>query len=135
MAICVNGNEVKFEYGDSESSMTAIPELKEIPEFGSSPEKVETTHMTSKQKTYIQGIGDSGDMEFKFNYDKTIFAAIDALGSAPQKVKVTLSDKSTFEFGGQFSIKYNGGGVNSVAEMTIAIALNTDLKFTPGSDL
>ena len=129
MAIAVNGLEVKFMYGASDPT-TEIPELKEMPEFGVSPEKIETTHMASKNKTYIQGIGDPGDMEFKFNYDATIFDTIKKLGNATQKVKVVLSDGSSFAFEGQFSIKYNGGSVNSVAEMTVSVALSSDLEFT-----
>ena len=69
-------------------------------------------------------------MEFKFNYDATIYDTINKLGNATQKVKVVLSDGSSFAFEGQFSIKYNGGSVNSVAEMTIGVALSSELEFT-----
>lgn len=72
-------------------------------------------------------------MEFKFNYNATIFDTINKLGNVTQKVKVVLSDGSSFAFEGQFSIKYNGGSVNSVAEMTVSVALSSDLEFTAKS--
>ena len=132
MAILVHGQACKFEYGASTAS-TAIAELIEMPEFGGAPEVVDTTHLTSAIKTGIAGLQDPGSMDFKFYYDATVFAAIKAIENAEvkeeQNIKVTLSDGASFEFKGYMAIKYDGGGVNTAATMTVTVTLSDELKF------
>ena len=132
MAILVHGSKCKFEYG-AESAATAIAELIEMPEFGGAPEVVDTTHLTSGIKTGIAGMQDPGSMDFKFYYVASVFSTIKGLGDAKQKIKVTLSDGATFEFEGTMSIKYDGGGINTAATMTISVTLASDLTFTPAA--
>ena len=43
--------------------------LKEIPEFGSEPEKVDATTLEDTVKQYEFGIGDYGDLEYTFKYE------------------------------------------------------------------
>ena len=45
-----------------------LPGLKEIPEMGMDPEKVENTTLTDQMKQYEMGIGDPGDMNYVFKY-------------------------------------------------------------------
>ena len=55
MAILVHGSKCSFKYG-KETASTQIAELIEMPEFGGSPEVVDTTHLTSAIKTGIAGL-------------------------------------------------------------------------------
>ena len=55
MPILVHGAACSFKYG-KESAATQIEELIEMPEFGGSPEVVDTTHLTSAIKTGIAGL-------------------------------------------------------------------------------
>lgn len=128
MAILVHGASCKFEYGETTAS-SAIAELIEMPEFGGAPEVVDTTHLTSAIKTGIAGLQDPGSMDFKFYYNATTFATVKGLGNKVQKIKVTLSDESSFSFDGTMSIKYDGGGINTAATMTITVTLASDLTF------
>ena len=132
MAILVHGASCSFKYG-AESAATQIEELIEMPEFGGSPEVVDTTHLTSAIKTGIAGLQDPGAMDFKFYYNAETFAAIKALGNAQQKVEVTLSDGAKFTFEGTMAIKYDGGGINTAATMTITVTLASDLEFSVGA--
>ena len=53
------------------SAFTDLPGLKEIPEIGVEPEKVDNTCLTDPHKTYEMGIGDLPEMTYKFRYDNT----------------------------------------------------------------
>ena len=129
MAILVHGSKCAFKYG-AESATTQIEELIEMPEFGGAPEVVDTTHLTSGIKTGIAGMQDPGSMDFKFYYNADVFATIKELGNAQQKIEVTLSDGAVFKFDGSMSIKYDGGGINTAATMTISVTLASELDYT-----
>lgn len=43
--------------------------LYEVPEMGSTPEKIEVTNLSDTNKRYVFGVQDFGDMEFKFYYN------------------------------------------------------------------
>lgn len=43
--------------------------LKEVPELGIDPEKVENTTLADTIKQYEFGIGDAGELEYKFTYE------------------------------------------------------------------
>lgn len=132
MAILVHGQACSFKYG-AESAATPIAELIEMPEFGGAPEVVDTTHLTSAIKTGIAGLQDPGSMDFKFYYNAETFATIKGLGNAQQKIEVTLSDGAKFTFDGTMSVKYDGGGINTAATMTVTVTLASDLVFSQGA--
>lgn len=130
----VHGEEVKFMYGAT-SPTTEIQGLREIPEFSKpAREKVEITCLTDTEKKYLAGLGDSvSELAFKFLYEKGTFATLDAL-TEDQKCKLVLSDGSSFEFTGKFAMSYNGGGVNTAAEMTLTVTISGEPpKFTAGA--
>lgn len=132
-----NGIKLEFKEGGS-GSFTAIPELKEVPEMGVDPEKVENTTLADKVKKYEFGIGDPGELEYKCSYEnKTATSSYRVLRKHADDKKVlewkqTYPDGTTVEFSGQPSIKLGGGGVNGVIEFTLKIALQSDFKFTDG---
>lgn len=132
-----NGATLEFKSKkDSEGSFTKLLGLKEIPEMGVDPEKVENTTLEDKTKQYEMGIGDPGDLTYKFKYENTS-------ATSPYRVlrkheeagdilsfKETLKDGTTTEFDGQISLKRTGGGVNGVIEFDLNIALASELKIT-----
>ena len=76
---------------------------------------------------------DPGSMDFKFYYNAETFATIKALGNEQQKIEVTLSDGAKFTFDGTMSVKYDGGGINTAATMTVTVTLASDLVFSQGA--
>ena len=50
----------------TESNYSILAGLKEVPELGNEPEKVENTGLSDTVKQYEFGIGDPGDLEYKF---------------------------------------------------------------------
>lgn len=130
-------NGATLEYKTKgETTYTKLLGLKEIPEMGVDPEKVENTTLEDKTKQYEMGIGDPGDLTYKFKYENTS-------ATSPYRVlrkheeagdilsfKETLKDGTTTEFDGQISLKRTGGGVNGVIEFDLNIALASELKIT-----
>jgi len=134
-------NGAKLGYsttGTGTITYTDIPGLKEIPEIGVEPEKVENTVLTDSVKKYEQGIGDPGDMAFLFKWDtataanKTAYTAMKTAQGAGTTVyfKEELKDGTTVTFSGQPAVKISGGGVNGVIEWSLSIALQSDLTIT-----
>ena len=109
-----------------------------MPEFGIEPEKVENTTLADKVKKYEFGIGDAGELEYKFAYDNTTATSPYRVlrNAADNKEKLyfeqTYPDNTKVTFEGQVSVKLGGGGVNSVIEFTLKIALQSELVFTDG---
>ena len=130
-------NGAKLGYKKSGgSTFTDLPGLKEIPEMGIEPEKVENTCLTDKNKQYENGIGDAGDITYKFKYDNSKADCPYRIMRAAQDVgevlsfQETLIDGTKTEFDGQVSVKRTGGGVNGVIEFNLAISLQSDLTVT-----
>lgn len=121
---------------DSGTTYTDLPGLKEIPDMGVEPEKVENTCLTDKNKRYEQGIGDLGDMKYKFKYQNTAatdsYRVLNELAAAGKSVpwQETVADGTVTAFTGTPSVKRNGGGVNGVIEFELSIAVDSDLTIT-----
>lgn len=133
-------NGAKIEYkGGSVQSFTKLEGLKEIPEMGSDPEKVENTTLDDTTKQYEMGIGDPGDIVYKFKYDNTSANSPYRLMRAAQEAgtvldfQETLKDGTTTAFSGQVNVKRTGGGVNGVIEFDLSIALSSGLEITDPS--
>lgn len=132
-------NGIKLEYSESTSGYNLLTGLKEVPELGVEPEKVENTTLADTVKQYELGIGDAGELEYKFKYEnKTATSPFRVLRKAMDNKKVlnfkqTYPDGTTVTFSGQVSVKLGGGGVNGVIEFTLKVALQSDLVFADAS--
>lgn len=130
-------NGAKLGYKKSGgSTYTDLKGLKEIPEMGVDPEKVENTTLTDKVKQYENGIGDAGELQYKFKYDNReadspyrVMRAAQDTGET-LSFQETLSDGTATTYDAQVSVKRTGGGVNGVIEFTLTMALQSDLKVT-----
>ncbi len=118
------------------TTFTKLSGLKEIPEIGVDPEKVENTTLEDTIKQYEMGIGDAGDVTYKFKYENTsennpyrLMRVAEENGDI-LSFKETLKDGTTTEFDGQVSVKRTGGGVNGVIEFNLNIALQSNLTIT-----
>lgn len=131
-------NGIKLAFSETKGNYQNLVGLKEVPEFGIEPEKVENTTLADKVKKYEFGIGDAGELEYKFAYDNSSETAPYRVlrKAADDKKKLyfeqTYPDNTKVTFEGQVSVKLGGGGVNSVIEFTLKIALQSELTFTDG---
>jgi len=135
----VNGAKLEYKVSASIGYIELLG-LKELPDMGVEPEKVENTTLADTVKQYEQGIGDAGDLVYKFKYNNTkvnspyrILRELQKTGETVD-FKETLKDGTTTEFKGQVSVKRTGGGVNDVLEFEASIALQSDLEITDPED-
>ncbi|MDS2903700.1 phage tail protein, partial [Streptococcus pneumoniae] len=131
-------NGITLSYGETKDNYTKLVGLKEVPEFGIELEKVENTTLEDKVKKYEFGIGDVGELEYKFSYNNSSATAPYRVlrKAADDKKKLyfeqTYPDGTKVKFEGQVSVKLGGGGVNAVIDFALKIALQSELEFTDG---
>ncbi|HEM3224493.1 phage tail tube protein [Streptococcus suis] len=130
-------NGIKLKMSETKGSDYAVLEgLKEVPELGIDPEKVENTTLADTIKQYEFGIGDAGELEYKFKYEnskvtssyRTLRKLAD--GKAVRHFEQEYPDGTKVHFSAQIAVKLGGGGVNSTIEFTLKLALQSDLEFT-----
>ncbi len=124
-------NKATLGVKQSGSSYTDLPGLKEIPDLGMEPEKVDNTCLTDTIMQYELGIGDPGDMAFRFKLVNSaatdsyrILRALETAGSV-NEYKLTLADGTTYTFSAQVALQVNGGGVNTALDFTANLALQS----------
>lgn len=123
------------------SDYDVLEGLKEVPELGIDPEKVENTTLADTVKQYELGIGDAGELEYKFKHanskstDSYRVLRKLAESKAVRHFEQTYPDGTKVHFSGQVSVKLGGGGVNSVIEFTLKIGLQSDLEFVDPTSL
>lgn len=130
-------NGAKLGYKKSGgSTYTDLTGLKEIPELGDDPEKVENTCLTDEMKQYEYGIGDAGDLAYKFKYEnKSEASPYRVLRKAGADKEVlsfqeTLPDGTTYAYDAQVAVKRSSGAVNGVMEFTVNMALQSSITVT-----
>ena len=130
-----NGAKLEFKKKDEES-FKKLKGLKEIPEMGVEPEKIENTTLEDEVKQYENGVGDAGDMTYVFKYYNTDTESPYRLLRDAEKNKEILSFKETLkdgtitEFDAQVALKRTGGGVNGVIDLNVSMSLQSGLKIT-----
>lgn len=118
------------------STFTDLPGLKEIPEIGVEPEKVDNTCLTDSHKNYEMGIGDLPEMTYKFKYDNTMENSPYRVMRKAQETGEILSfedkaiDGTTIEYDAQVTVKRTGAGVNGVIEFDLTMIVQSDLEYT-----
>lgn len=128
-----NGIKLGFKPQGATGDFTDMTGLKEVPEMGNEPEKVENTGLADSVKQYEFGIGDPGDLEFKFKYEnKTETSPYRVMRKAEAAKTVytfceTYPDGTKFTFDAMVSVKLGSGAVNGVLEWTLKMALQSDI--------
>ena len=130
-------NGIKLSYKKSgEGEFVLLTGLKEVPELGTEPEKVENTCLSDTVKQYEFGIGDPGDLEYKFKYEnKSATSPYRVMRNAEAAKEVLtfkeeLPDGTTVTFDAMVSVKLGSGVVNGVLDFTLKMALQSDMAFT-----
>lgn len=125
-----NGATLGYKAGTG-NSYTNIPGLKELPDLGIEPELIENTALSDGNKQYEVGIGDPGNMEFKFKYANSnasdSYRVAKGLVGTKKSYQVKLHDNTTFTFDGTAAVRVSGGGVNDPVEFTMTIAVQSDI--------
>lgn len=131
-----NGIKLSYKEKGATGEFTELTGLKEVPEMGVDPEKVDNTTLADTVKQYENGIGDAGDLAFKFKYEnKGATSPYRILRLAQEQNKVlsfeeTFPDGTKFTWDAQPSVKLGGGGVNAAIEFTLNMALQSAIDVT-----
>ena len=124
-----NGAKLGYKAEKGAAAYTDLPGLKEIPDWGSDPEKVDNSALTDPYKQYEMGIGELGDVKYKFKYDNskadTPYRILKALSDSKEVgfFEETLKDGTKTDFSAQVSVKRTGVGVNGVIELEVTMVL------------
>ena len=118
----------------SSAAYTDLPGLKEIPELGYEPEKVENTGLNDPHKMYELGIGDLPDMVYKFKYDNTkADSPYRVMRKAADDLEVlnfqeTDPDGTKVQYDAQVSVKRTGGAVNGAIDFELTMIVQSDIE-------
>lgn len=114
-------------------------DIKEFPDLGGAPEMLQTTTLSDKMQTYIEGIESNDALEFSANYTLADYTKLKALKGAVKDYAIWFGGTESgdtvtptgsdgkFSFKGQLSAFPVGGGVNEVVGMTVTIAPSTPI--------
>lgn len=121
---------ITLGYSTSGSEFTTLTNLQEIPEIGNgAPEKVEVTVLTDNVKTYIAGLGDSGqDLAFKFLYEKEQFQTLMAMTESCTW-KVSMPDGVAATFEGTPSVRFDSASPNNALTYTLTVLVESEITF------
>lgn len=131
-----NGAKLGYKEESTASTYTDLPGLKEIPDMGMTPEKVDNTVLTDPFKKNEAGIGELPDMVYKFKYDNTSpdspYRKMRELQASGKTAffQETLKDGTTTEYEAQVSVKRTGGGVNGVIDFELTVYVQSDIEYT-----
>ena len=123
--------------GTDSVTYTKLVDIKEFPDLGGEPEKLETTTLSDRMQTYINGVQSLESMTFTANYDKDAYQTIYALrgqqvpyavwfgGTESGSEVIPTGSLGKFSFTGEIDVFVSGGGVNEVRNMSMTIAPST----------
>lgn len=121
-----------------------VIDIKEFPDLGGAPELIETTTLSDKMQTNINGVQSLDALEFTANYTLDDYKKLQALedteheyavwfgGTETGGVLTPTGDDGKYKFKGQLAVYINGAGTNEVVEMTISIASSTVISIDAG---
>lgn len=120
------------------ASYEKLVDIKNFPNLGGTPEQLDTTTLSDKARTYINGIQAQDAMTFQHNYTLEDYQKLKALEDIDTPYAVwfggTERDDGTvaptgehgkFKFNGKLSVYVDGADVNQVVNMTSSIAPST----------
>lgn len=131
-----NGATLGYKRKGTGGKYKILTGLKEIPELGDDPEKVENTGLSDPVKQYEFGIGDAGELTYKFKYENksedSPYRVMRKAGADKEVLSFceTLPDGTKYEYDAQVAVKRSGGGVNGVMEWDLNMALQSEVKVT-----
>lgn len=130
-----NGTKLEVK-AKGATEYTELQDLKEVPELGVDAEKVDNTRLKDSFKHSELGIGDPGDMAYKFVYDNSSdnsdYRVLRKIADSKEAAsyRQTFPDGTKHEFDAYSSIKVGGGGVNAAIEFTLTLGLQSDINVT-----
>lgn len=115
---------------------TKLANLKTVPDIGENKERVENSGLDATNREYEFGIGDTGELQYTFKFENTgtsgTFRKLRGM-TGLQYFEQTWPDGTKCQFPAYTSTTVSGGGVNSVVEITLTLAVAGSLTFVDPS--
>lgn len=134
-------NGITLKVGTSKESLVLLNDLKEVPDIGGDPELVENTRLNAKYKQYEVGVGDAGDLVYKFVYDNSSassdYRVLRGYADAGNPVffQQAFPDGTLIDFEATIALKIiSAGGINTPVEFDVTCGLASDLEITNPSE-
>lgn len=109
----------------------------DFPDFLGSSDKIEVTTQKDKQRKYVPGLLDPGDMPFTFGYEgnspTTNWGKFKAAVGEENDYSVTFPDGSGFEWSGGHTLSMPGKGVGEAMVFTLTVAPSSDIEEIPST--
>ncbi len=136
--MAISTYKVFLMYAKTGSTYEKLIDIKSFPALGGNPERLETTTLSDRMQTFINGIQTLESMEATANYTLEDLKKVKAIANSNQKLAFWFGGDENpdgtvtptgvdgkFTFEGQIDAYVTGGGVNEVVGMTIAITPST----------
>ena len=121
--------------GPGDVDYVEIAEVAELPSIGGSSQSLDATTIKDKQKKYISGLPDPGDMTLKLNFatgSKQHQNLFDAQFKAPKDTylfKAELPCGTVLEWPGEVGgMKIEGGQAGSILTATLTMSVKGEVK-------
>lgn len=116
-------------------------DIKDYPDLGGSPERIQSTTLSNKQHTYELGVQDIGEMQVMANYESEEYDRIKAYDDDEEHdfafwfggeesnggVMTPTGEDGKFSFKGKLTCYVSGGGVNEIRNIMISLSNSTDI--------
>ena len=128
-----SANQTKIFHRTGGTTFVEIPHLMEVPELGSTPEKIDVTTLSDTSKRYIPGIKDFGDLVFKFLYDNSTAGAnyrvLKNMENAGLAVpfQIRYPDGTTHTFEAVPAVAMDAGTINGALTFSATMMLQSDI--------
>lgn len=134
-------NGAKLGYGTEKGSYTDLVGLKQLPDIGGDPNKVDNSAVDDEYKQYELGQKDAGDLVFRFRYrsaeEKAQYKTMRDKETTGESLFfcLTLSDGLKVEFTGSVSTKLlTAGGPDTPVDWQLTIGLSSDFETTDATE-
>lgn len=125
MAKCTNKTFLMHKAADGDAFAKLI-DITEYPDLGGEKEKIDVTTLSDTKKRTINGIEDTGDLQFKSWYEKADYEKLLAIQEAGTVDTYQLwfgenGEDGIWEWSGIMAVYPNTGSSNNAREMTFSI--------------
>lgn len=136
MSTAISGMNTTLYCGATESALTKLCDIKDVPDMISDPNLLDATTLSDPMQKQIFGINQSDIKAFSANYNKEDYESVQKAGydesaeENPDKYyAIKMQDGSGFTWQGMHQVGLSSFGVDEVVEMTINCIFHTKPKF------
>lgn len=126
MAKCTNVTYLMHEKADAPGTFEKLIDITEYPDLGGEKEKLDVTTLSDKKKRTINGIEDTGDLNFKAWYELADYKKLLTIQESGkvETYQIWFGEEGVdgkWEWSGVMAVYPNSGASNNAREMSFSI--------------